>query len=59
MLNIEAVEMTIENLADIRQAIVGLKPNKSEALKLDRIYNAILQAERELGSLTNEVSHVD
>jgi hypothetical protein len=51
MLAIDQIEEAVEGLAEIRQAIIAMKPSKSEADRLNRIYNAILKAEQELNQL--------
>jgi len=51
MLSMEQVETTIEQLEEVRQGIIQLKPSKSEAERLNRIYNAIRNAQRELSEL--------
>lgn len=51
MLAIDKIEEAVEGLQEIRQAIIAMTPSKSEADRLNRIYNAILKAEQELNEL--------
>ena len=51
MIAVEQIETTVEQLAEIRQAIIAMKPSKCEADRLNRIYNAIANAEKELHQL--------
>ena len=48
MIAIDQIESTVEQLAAIRQAIIAMKPSKSEADRLNRVYESILKAEIEL-----------
>ena len=50
-MSIDQVESTVEQLAEIRQAIIAMKPSKSEAERLNRVYVAIKNAQRELSEL--------
>lgn len=48
MIAIDQTVSTVERLAAIRQAIIAMKPTKSETKRLNRVYDAILKAENEL-----------
>jgi hypothetical protein len=50
-LPIERIDDSIERLEDIKQAILSMKPDRQQGMVLNRVYNALTSAQRELAIL--------
>lgn len=50
-LPIERIDDSIERLEDIKRAILSMKPDRQQGMVLNRVYNALTSAQRELAIL--------